>query len=292
MNSSWGKNINLSLFGESHGKGIGVVIQGLPSGLKLDLDAIKFDMSRRMPKQNGLSTTRKEADEINILSGYFNGYTTGTPLTLLIENTDTRSKDYSKTKDLLRPSHADYSGYVRYKGFNDYRGGGHFSGRLTAPIVFAGAIAKQILAERNIKVVAHISQIKDVYDDKLETILSDESLLNKLQEKELSIINDDIAENVKAIILDARKNMNSIGGKIACSILGVQAGVGNPFFDSLESTIAHLAFSVPAVKGISFGIGEEFASKLGSEVNDPKQVKMTPYLLHTDLPFFTSTGPK
>ncbi|OOB78470.1 MAG: chorismate synthase [Epulopiscium sp. Nele67-Bin002] len=265
---SFGKNISISIFGESHGNGIGTVIEGLPSGIKLDMDEIAQEMKRRAPGQNKLSTTRKEADSAQIQSGVFEGYTTGTPLAAVIANNDTHSKDYSILKTHMRPGHADYAGSVRYSGFNDYRGGGHFSGRLTAPLVFAGAIAKQVLKSYGVTVGAHISQIEHVRDANFDPVNVDATRLHKLLAKELPVIDDTKIDAIKEAILNAKNECDSVGGKIECAIVGLKAGIGNPFFDSLESTIAHLAFSVPAVKAISFGIGEQFAHLRGTVAND------------------------
>ncbi len=265
---SFGKNINISIFGESHGKGIGTVISGLPSGIKLDMDEIACEMRRRAPGQNNLSTTRKESDIPQIQSGVFEGYTTGTPLAAVIANTDTHSKDYSILKSHMRPGHADFAGNVRYNGFNDYRGGGHFSGRLTAPLVFAGAIAKQVLKTYGVTIGAHISQVECVTDARFDAVNVDEKQLQSLLSKELPVLDDTQIEFMKEAILTAKNECDSVGGKIECAIVGLKAGIGNPFFDSLESIIAHLAFSVPAVKGISFGVGEQFAQLRGKVAND------------------------
>ena len=225
-------------------------------------------MGRRAPGKNQLSTSRKEADLPEILSGYFEGKTTGTPLCAIIRNGDTRSKDYSKTKDFLRPGHADYSGFERYSGFNDYRGGGHFSGRLTAPLVFAGAICKQILEDKGIFIGAHIASIKEIEDDIFNpTNISPMELLN-LRNKELPLINDSLEEKIKHRIMQAKYDGDSVGGTIECAVVGIKAGVGNPFFDSIESTLAHLMFSVPAIKGIEFGRGFDMTKLFGSEAND------------------------
>ncbi len=268
MSGVFGNNIKISIFGESHGTAIGVNIDGLPSGFEIDMDKILFEMGRRAPGKNQLSTARKEADLPEILSGYFEGKTTGTPLCAIIRNGDTRSKDYSKTKDFMRPGHADYSGFERYSGFNDYRGGGHFSGRITAPLVFAGAICKQILEDKGIFIGAHISSIKNIEDDRFNTTnISIEELLN-IRNKELPLINDSLEEKVKHTIMQAKYDGNSVGGTIECAVVGIKSGVGNPFFDSVESTLAHLMFSVPAVKGIEFGRGFEMTKLFGSEAND------------------------
>ncbi|MDU5106991.1 chorismate synthase [Clostridium sp.] len=268
MSGVFGNNIKISIFGESHGAAIGINIDGLPSGFEIDMDKVLFEMGRRAPGKNQLSTSRKEADLPEILSGYFEGKTTGTPLCAIIRNGDTRSKDYSKTKDFLRPGHADYSGFERYSGFNDYRGGGHFSGRLTAPLVFAGAICKQILEDKGIFIGAHIASIKEIEDDRFNpTNISPMELLN-LRNKELPLINDSLEEKIKHRIMQAKYDGDSVGGTIECAVVGIKAGVGNPFFDSIESTLAHLMFSVPAIKGIEFGRGFDMTKLFGSEAND------------------------
>lgn len=268
MSGMWGSKIKLSIFGESHGNAIGITIDGLPAGFSIDMDKIMMEMSRREPGKSSLSTPRKESDIPEILSGYFEGKTTGTPLCAIIRNSNTKSKDYSKLKDVMRPGHADYTGAVRYKGFNDYRGGGHFSGRITAPLVFAGAICKQILEVKGIIVSAHINSIGKIKDCSfLESDISDE-LLNSFKEKELPLINTKLEDEMRQEILSARSSGDSIGGTIECAILGVSPGIGDPFFDSVESTLAHLMFSVPAVKGIEFGKGFDISKMRGSEAND------------------------
>lgn len=268
MSGMWGSKIKLSIFGESHGNAIGITIDGLPAGFSIDMDKIMMEMARRAPGKSSLSTPRKESDIPEILSGYFEGKTTGTPLCAIIRNSNTKSKDYSKLKDVMRPGHADYTGAVRYKGFNDYRGGGHFSGRITAPLVFAGAICKQILEANGIIISAHINSIGKIKDCSfLESDISDE-LLNSFKEKELPLINTKLEDKMRQEILSARSSGDSIGGTIECAILGVSPGIGDPFFDSVESTLAHLMFSVPAVKGIEFGKGFDISKMRGSEAND------------------------
>ena len=268
MSGMWGSKIKLSIFGESHGNAIGITIDGLPAGFSIDMDKIMMEMARRAPGKSSLSTPRKESDIPEILSGYFEGKTTGTPLCAIIRNSNTKSKDYSKLKDVMRPGHADYTGAVRYKGFNDYRGGGHFSGRITAPLVFAGAICKQILEVKGIIVSAHINSIGKIKDCSfLESDISDE-LLNSFKEKELPLINTKLEDEMRQEILSARSSGDSIGGTIECAILGVSPGIGDPFFDSVESTLAHLMFSIPAVKGIEFGKGFDISKMRGSEAND------------------------
>lgn len=268
MSGMWGSKIKLSIFGESHGNAIGITIDGLPAGFSIDMDKIMMEMARRAPGKSSLSTPRKESDIPEILSGYFEGKTTGTPLCAIIRNSNTKSKDYSKLKDVMRPGHADYTGVVRYKGFNDYRGGGHFSGRITAPLVFAGAICKQILEVKGIIVSAHINSIGKIKDCSfLESDISDE-LLNSFKENELPLINTKLEDEMRQEILSTRSSGDSIGGTIECAILGVSPGIGDPFFDSVESTLAHLMFSVPAVKGIEFGKGFDISKMRGSEAND------------------------
>ncbi len=267
MSANWGTNIELSLFGESHGKAIGIVIGNLPAGVHLDLEAIKKDMKRRAPGQNKMSTARKEADEVEIISGVVDNITTGAPLTGLIYNSDQHSKDYSYLKELMRPGHSDYSAYEKYHGFNDVRGGGHFSGRLTAPIVFAGAIAKQILKQQGILIAAHIKSIKDIEDKSFDVDIS-ESMLESLSLQQYPTIDPDIFNKMKETIEEARVNCNSVGGNIECAIINVPAGIGNPFFDSIESHLSQLLFSIPAVKSVSFGLGEKITRLYGSEAND------------------------
>ena len=267
MGATWGNKIKVSIFGESHGKAVGINIDGLPSGFEIDMDKVLFEMDRRAPGKNNLSTARKEEDLPEILSGYFEGRTTGTPLSAVIYNKDTRSKDYAKTKDYLRPGHADYTGLMRYDGFNDYRGGGHFSGRLTAPLVFAGAICKQILESKGIKIVSHISSIKDVKDEDFNSCNFGEEV-EELKSLEIPLNNRSLEEKIRHTILQAKYDGDSVGGKIECMVYGIKAGVGNPFFDSVESTLSHLMFSVPAVKGIEFGLGFDMTEMFGSEVND------------------------
>ena len=267
--NSFGRKLKLTIFGESHGSSIGAVIDGLPSGVELNLDFIKREMSRRAPGKNKISTSRKETDDFIIESGFFNGYTTGTPLCVRIKNSDTHSKDYSILKNLMRPSHGDYPGFVKYKGFNDYRGGGSFSGRLTAPIVFAGSIAKQILKERyNIEIFSHIYSIKDIEDRPFNLIGEPKEILSKLLEKKLSVLDDEKIFLMEDEILKAKSMGDSVGGVIECMVNNVGAGLGFPFFDSVESVISHGVFSIPSVKGIEFGKGFDITKLFGSSAND------------------------
>lgn len=268
MSGVWGNKIKYSIFGESHGKAIGITIDGLQSGIEIDLDEVNKEMRRRAPGRNKLSTARAEKDEFEILSGIFNGKTTGTPICAIIRNSDKHSKDYEKTKNLMRPGHADYTGFVKYDGFNDYRGGGHFSGRLTAPIVFAGAIAKQVLAKNNILVGSHIKSIGNIEEEYFNPIDIKEDTLKTLKNKEFATIDDSKGKLMQEEILKAKEDMNSVGGIIECAILNLPSGIGSPFFGSVESVLSSLLFSVPAVKGVEFGAGFNISKMRGNEAND------------------------
>jgi chorismate synthase len=268
MSGVWGNNIKYSIFGESHGKAIGITIDGIPAGIEIDLEHIKFEMSRRAPGKNQFSTERKEKDSFEILSGYFNGNTTGTPLCAIIRNKDEHSKDYDKIKSIIRPGHADYTGNVKYFGFNDYRGGGHFSGRLTAPLVFAGAIAKQILMKKNIIIGSHIYEIGNVQDEEFDKVNIKSDFLKSLINREFPVINEEKALEMKKKILEAKQDLDSIGGIVEAAVLNLPAGLGSPFFDSIESSLAHILFSIPAVKGVEFGEGFNISRMKGSQAND------------------------
>lgn len=268
MSGVWGNKIKISIFGESHGKAIGINIDGLQPGIKLDLDYINKEMSRRAPGKNELSTPRNEEDSFEILSGYFNERTTGTPLCAVIYNKDHHSKDYEKTKNLMRPSHGDFSGHVKYGGFNDYRGGGHFSGRLTAPIVFAGAICKQILEMQGIIIGSHIKSIEEVKDSSFNMIDVSCELLKELRKNNLPVIDSEIGNEMKNTIINAKEENDSVGGIIECAVINLPIGIGEPFFDSLESTLAHLLFSIPGIKGLEFGEGFNITKMKGSQAND------------------------
>lgn len=268
MSSIWGNNIKLSIFGESHGVAIGVNIDGLPAGIELDMEDIKFEMRRRSPGKKKTSTSRVEKDEFKILSGYYNNKTTGAPLCATIENTNAKSEDYEKTKNLARPGHADFTGNIKYRGFNDYRGGGHFSGRLTAPLVFAGAIAKQILKSKSIIVGSHIKSIGYIEDDSFNPIEISPELLSQLRNKKLPTINEKIALNMEENILKAKEEEDSIGGIVEVVVINSKIGMGNPIFNSIESRIAQIIFSIPGVKGIEFGAGFDITHMKGSVAND------------------------
>ncbi len=268
MASVWNHNLNISIFGESHGPAIGVVIDNLPAGEHIDLNELMHFMSRRAPKKSKTSTQRRESDMPQIMSGFFNGKTTGTPLSALIQNTDQHSNDYSNLSRLARPGHADYTGAVRYGGFNDARGGGHFSGRLTAPLVFAGAVAGQILSRRGIHTGAHVLEIHGIKDKSFDPIRTTREQIMKIKAKEFPVVDDKKGERMIEDIDKARRCQDSVGGIVECIAINVPAGVGSPIFDGLENSIAQLVFGIPAVKGLEFGAGFNCAKMLGSENND------------------------
>jgi len=269
MGATFGRNLRMTIFGESHGRGIGLVLDGLPPGTPIDEDFIKEEMARRAPGKNRMSTQRQEKDAFIIESGVFEGKAAGTPLCVLIPNSDQHSKDYSLLKDVMRPGHADYAGKVRYKGFNDYRGGGHFSGRLTAPLVFTGALAKTMLAQKGIVVGAHVARIGKVTDVLFNPLGETAECLQALRKFTLPVLDDGKDSLMEAEIMAAREQMDSVGGIVEVMAVGMPPGIGDPFFDSLESRLSHALFSVPAVKGIEFGAGFAMAALKGSETNDP-----------------------
>jgi chorismate synthase len=268
MGSIFGQNFKISVFGESHGPAIGVVIDGLPSGFTVDFDNISEEMIRRKPGSMPYSTKRNEPDNVEILSGIYGNKTTGTPLCAIITNKDQKSGDYDELKNLVRPGHADYSGYVRYKGFNDVRGSGHFSGRLTAPIVFAGALAAQILKSKGIIIGSHIDSIYNVKDLGFDKANITKDRLLELRKMDIPVNDKSCREKYLGIIDDAKKNLDSAGGIVETAIIGIQAGLGSPIFDNVEAKLSSILFSIPAVKGVEFGEGFGIASMLGSQAND------------------------
>lgn len=268
MSSVWGNIIKVSLFGESQGDIIGVTIHGIPSGVKLDFEFIKKEMKRRLAGNYNVATPRQEDDEFNISSGYFNGYTTGAPLTATIRNKDIKYADNNEFKDKMRPSFGDYTENLRYSGFNDYRGGGHHSGRLTAPLLFAGAVAKLILKEKNIVIGAHILKISEILDEGFDKVNVNEELLKILPEKLFPVIKDDMGLIMQTEILKAKYQKDTIGGIVECAAINIPGGIGNPFFDSMESVISHLLFSIPSIKAVEFGEGFNIVNLRGSQAND------------------------
>lgn len=263
MSSEFGKNIKVSVFGQSHSKAIGVVVDGLPVGEKIDMVKLQAFMNRRKPSDGIYSTKRNEPDQVEILSGLVAGVTCGAPLCAMIENKDQRSQDYKDIVDVPRPGHADYTAFVKYKGFNDVAGGGHFSGRLTAPLCIAGGAALQILERKGIRIGAHIVKIGkaeapcydpvDLTPDKLTTPL--------------------LTEEMEQEILAAAEAGDSIGGIIECAILGMPVGIGDPMFDGVENVLAKALFGIPAVKGLEFGAGFKVASMRGSQNNDDYRIE-------------------
>lgn len=269
MSSTFDGNIRISIFGQSHSGGIGCVIDGLPSGEKIDIDELHAFLSRRAPGKNAWSTPRKEADIPEILSGLADGMTCGAPLSAVIRNTNTRSQDYSDLRDIPRPGHADYTAHIRYGGYQDVAGGGHFSGRLTAPLCIAGGICKQILKRRGITIGAHILRIKDETDTPFHPVnLTAEDLLAPGR-KDFPVLDDSAAQRMQAAVQAAREAGDSVGGIIECVATGVPAGIGDPMFDGMENRIARIVFAIPAVKGVEFGAGFDVARMTGSENNDP-----------------------
>jgi chorismate synthase len=266
VSSSWADR--LSLFGESHGAGIGIVLNGLPPGFAPDWAELRREMRRRAPGRSALTTERREADEVEILSGVFQERTTGAPLCAMIRNTDTRSADYEEIRFKPRPGHSDYPAFIRYGGFNDYRGGGHFSGRLTAPLVFAGALIKQILRQSGVSVGAHILRVHDVLDDSFTAAAPSAEDLAALAASPLPVLDPEVRPRMEKAIAAARAAGDSVGGIVECAVLGLKPGLGAPFFDSAESALARLLFAVPAVKGVSFGLGFALAERRGLESND------------------------
>lgn len=282
MSSTFGKNIKVSIFGESHGEAIGCVIDGLPHGVELDMEQIKKEMKRRAPGQDKSATPRKEADEPKILSGVLNGKTTGAPLAMIIENTNTRSGDYSNVMTVPRPSHSDYPAYIKYGGDNDIRGGGHFSGRLTAPLVFAGAVAKQILAQKGIFIGSHIKKIGPAEDECFDKNNITPELLEALSNDLFATISNEKELEMRTVIETARLEGNSVGGIIECAAVGVPAGIGGNMFDTVESRLSSALFGIPAVKGVEFGAGFGFADMTGYQANDAYEIKNGDVALKTN----------
>ena len=264
MKNTFGTSVSVTVYGESHGAGIGAVIDGLAPGIAVDESFIASQLDKRKPKGR-ISTSRKEGDEVSIVSGVFNGRTTGTPICLMIANSNTRSGDYEKTKDLARPGHADYTAQCKYHGFQDYRGGGHFSGRITAGIVAAGAIAIAALKGKGITIGTHIKRCAGISDRSFDDIPTDIEYINKT---EFAVLDPSCENNMKEAIEAAANDGDSVGGILETAIYGLPAGVGEPWFDTFEGVLSHAMFSIPAVKGIQFGAGFDLADMRGSSAND------------------------
>ncbi len=269
MAATFGDKIKVTLFGQSHSEAMGAVVDGVPAGLKIDMEALDRFMARRAPGGE-FATKRKEADKVRFISGLGpDGLTCGAPICMIIENTDARSADYDKLKALPRPSHSDYAAFIKYGGHNDIRGGGQFSGRLTAPMCAAGFICKTLLEQKGVKIISHIYEVYGVQDQHLPQESPSEELFQKLATSHFAVIDDKKAEQMKDAIKEASSTADSVGGITEVGIYGLEPGLGEPFFGSVESLISQTMFAVPAVKGIEFGAGFDFAKMKGSQANDP-----------------------
>ena len=269
MKNTFGNSVAVTLFGESHGEYIGTVIDGLAPGIDIDNDYISHMLTLRRPQGN-ISTPRKEKDEFKIVSGVLHGKTTGTPITIIIPNENVKSDDYLNIKTVARPSHADYTAECKYHGFQDTRGGGHFSGRITAALVAAGAICKYALEQKEIYIGTHIKRCAGISDREFDNLLSD---IKNLNEKTFAVLDEASGEKMQEAIIDAKTDGDSVGGILETAIIGLPAGIGEPWFDTVESLLSHIMFSIPAVKGIEFGAGFSFADMKGSTANDPMKIE-------------------
>lgn len=268
MSCNFGSKIKLTIFGQSHSQAIGCVLDGIPAGIKLDEERIAAFMARRAPGKNAISTARKEADRPHIISGVVNGITCGAPICAVIENSDTRSGDYDKLRMLPRPAHSDFAAFMKHNGFNDIRGGGNFSGRMTAPLCFAGAVCIQILESKGIHIGAHIASIGLTDDERFDPVNVTKEELDSVKAKNLPVIDDDKGEKMVSAIGKARSEGDSLGGTVECAVIGMPAGIGDPIFDGMENKISSIIFGIPAVKGIEFGSGFDGSRLKGSENND------------------------
>ena len=271
MSSEFGRTLRVGVFGESHGRAIGVTMQNLPAGEAIDLNVLEAFLDRRRPGKSALSTARNEPDRPVFLSGLLDGKTTGSPLSAIIENRDARSRDYAELADKPRPGHADYTAFLKWNGAADMRGGGHFSGRLTAPLCIAGGIAKQILARKNIFIGAHLFSAAGIADAAFP-LHPAQTLFDEIAQKDFPVINDDAGCAMQEAILAASRDGDSIGGVIECAAVGFPAGIGNPMFDGIENRLSAALFGIPAVKGLEFGAGFAAAAMRGSEHNDPYRI--------------------
>ena len=265
MKNTIGNNVSVTLFGESHGSSIGVVIDGLAPGMPVDEAFIEKMLSRRRPA-GAISTARQEPDPFIIESGVFEGHTTGTPVCIHIPNSDTHSKDYSNTRWLARPSHADYTANQKYHGYEDYRGGGHFSGRITAALVAAGVLVMPALETKGIRIGTHICRCAGIADRTFADLQQDIDTLSRL---DFGVLDDTAAERMQEAILAAKASGDSVGGVLETAVTGLEAGLGEPWFDTVESMLSHMLFAIPAVKGVEFGAGFSLADMTGSQANDP-----------------------
>ena len=271
MSSTYGEILKLSIFGQSHGPAIGMTLDGIPAGLSVDTAQLQRFLNRRAPGQNAYSTPRKETDAPEFLGGIVEGYTCGAPIAAIIPNTNTRSGDYSNLKDAPRPGHADYPAQVKYKGFQDTAGGGHFSGRLTAPLCIAGGLCKQWLDQKNIHIGAHIRMIAGIFDEPAQWDWVNPNLSAVCAD--FPVLNSDAGEHMRAAIAKAHQDGDSVGGIIECAVTGLPAGLGGPMFGGIEGKLSQCLYGIPAVKGVDFGSGFAGSALRGSENNDPYTVK-------------------
>lgn len=269
MSSVWGNHLKLSIFGESHGPAIGVVIDSLPAGVTLDWEEILIQMARRAPGKDKSATPRAEKDEPEVQSGLLCGTTTGAPLCAVIKNTNTRSGDYANVMEVPRPSHADYPAYVRYHGKNDVRGGGHFSGRLTAPLVFAGAVCRQALKKKGVFIGGHVASIGALQDEMLDKNKVDAAQLEELSHRAFATLNPEAEKRMREEIEKARMQCDSVGGTVECAVIGLPTGLGSNIFSTVESKLSSILFAIPAAKAVSFGAGFDISTMRGSAANDP-----------------------
>ncbi len=264
MKNTFGTNITITIYGESHGLSVGCILDGIAPGIPVDEEEIRRMLSLRRPFGD-ISTSRQEKDEFVIHSGVYNGYTTGTPICIVIPNTDTRSKDYENISRLARPSHADYTAHVKYRGFEDYRGGGHFSGRITAALVAVGGIIIPALRRKGICIGTHIKKCAGISDRELLDLSAD---INELNDLRFPVLDKTASEEMQSKILEAKSNGDSVGGMLETAVIGIDAGLGEPWFDTVEGLLSHALFSIPAVKGVAFGAGFDLADMHGSTAND------------------------
>ena len=265
MSSTYGENLKMTIFGQSHGKAIGVTLDGIPAGLPVDLDKLQEFLNRRAPGQNDWSTPRKEEDRPDYLAGIVDGYTCGAPIAAMILNSNTRSGDYADLKDHPRPGHADYTAQIKYGGYQDAAGGGHFSGRLTAPLCIAGGLCKQWLENMGIRIGAHIIQIGEKSSNRFDAVSPQLNMVGQL----FPTLSCEAAEAFQSEIAAARLDGDSVGGRVECAITGLPAGLGEPMFGGVEGRIAQIVYGIPAVKNVGFGLSESFCGIRGSESNDP-----------------------
>ncbi len=273
MSSTFGERVRMTIFGASHGPAIGVTLEGIPAGISIDFEKLQHFLDRRAPGRSNLATPRKEADQPEFLSGFLGNRTCGTPITAIIRNGNTRSGDYDNLHDCPRPGHADFPAQIKYGGFQDVRGGGHFSGRLTAPLCIAGGICMQILEQQGIVIGAHMESIETVQDRRFDPVSVTKEELSALHQKPFPVLNDAVQVPMEQAILQAKAEQDSVGGIIECAAVGLPVGWGDPMFGGMENRIAQAVFGIPAIRGIEFGTGFAAASMRGSSHNDPYTIE-------------------